>query len=205
VPQCADLRNASTGSLEESRYVLRLYGRLSPAQKQALWEGKSLAIAQLSPALRPLVYWLALVYAVFTFAATKMQSYVLIAAPVVFVALGGFAIDALRRDTPRGLRALHALAALALVAGAALAVLRVEGPFEEQVRDPLWARELRWLGGEVEKLPPGKRAVFGVPWPVECMYYARATCLSENPTPEAVTRARAASMSRSAFPIRAES
>lgn len=151
------------------------------------------------PALRPLVYWLALVYAVFTLAATKMQSYVLIAAPVVFVALGGFAIDALRRDAPRGLRALHALAALALVAGAALAVLRVEGPFEEQVRDPLWARELRWLGGEVEKLPPGKRAVFGVPWPVECMYYARATCLSENPTPEAVTRARAAGFAVAAY------
>ena len=151
------------------------------------------------PELRPLVWWLALVYGVFTLAATKMQSYVLIAAPVMFVALGGFVFDAVRRDSPRWLRSLHALASLALVAGAAVAVLRVEGPFEAKVRDPLWARELRWLAGEVEKLPAGKRAVFGVAWPVECMYYARATCLSDPPTPEAVARARTAGFAVAAY------
>ena len=151
------------------------------------------------PELRPLGYWLALVYGIFTLAATKMQSYVLIAAPVVFVALGGFVFDALQSGSPRWRRSLHALASLALVAGAALAVLRVEGPLEAKVLDPLWARELRWLAAEVEKLPPGKRAVFGVAWPIECMYYAHATCLSEPPTPEAVAAARAAGFAVAAY------
>ena len=137
------------------------------------------------PELRPLVYWLALVYGVFTLAATKMQSYVLVAAPVVFVALGGLAVDALRAGSPR------ALLLLALAAGAVLPVLRVEGPLEAKASDPLWTRELRWLAGEVEKLPPGKRAVFAVPWPVECMFYARATCLSTTPSEDDLARARA--------------
>ena len=151
------------------------------------------------PELRPLVYWLALVYGVFTLAATKMQSYVLIAAPVMFVALGGFVFDALQGGSPRWRRSLHAGVSLLLVAAAALAVLRVEGPFEAKARNPLWARELRWLAAEVEKLPPGKRAVFGVKWPVECMYYARATCLSDAPTPEGVARAGAAGFAVAAY------
>jgi len=136
------------------------------------------------PELRPLVYWLALVYGVFTLAATKMQSYVLIAAPAVFVALGGLALDAVQARAPR------ALLALALAATAVLPVLRVEGPFETKARDPLWTRELRWLAARVDELPAGKRAVFGAPWPVECMFYARATCLSRKPSEADLARAR---------------
>jgi hypothetical protein len=41
--------------LEESRYLLRLYARLSPAQRQVLLSGQPLAVAQLAPALRPFV------------------------------------------------------------------------------------------------------------------------------------------------------
>jgi hypothetical protein len=57
-PQLEDLRfGISRGglALERSRHLLRLYARLAPAQQQALWEGKPLAVAQLPPALRPLV------------------------------------------------------------------------------------------------------------------------------------------------------
>jgi hypothetical protein len=42
-------------SLVSSRSMLRLYARLSPAQRQALHAGQPLAMAQLSPALRSLV------------------------------------------------------------------------------------------------------------------------------------------------------
>jgi hypothetical protein len=42
-------------ALNESRSMLRLYARLSPAERQALQAGKSLMMAQLSPALRPFV------------------------------------------------------------------------------------------------------------------------------------------------------
>jgi hypothetical protein len=48
--QLADLRSLS-GSLS----LLRLYARLSPDQRQALEAGKPMAMAQLSPAQRPLV------------------------------------------------------------------------------------------------------------------------------------------------------
>jgi hypothetical protein len=54
-PQLADLQDAATGALEKARFLLRLYDRLAPAQQQVLWEGKPLAIAQLSPAQRSLV------------------------------------------------------------------------------------------------------------------------------------------------------
>ena len=137
------------------------------------------------PELRPLAAWVALVYLVFTLAATKMQSYVLIAAPPVFAALGWLARDALPRR-------LHRVALLALAANAAFSVWSVEAPLEDKARDPLWARELRRLGDEVERLPAGKRVVFGVASPTECMFYARATCVREQPSAEQVEQARAA-------------
>jgi 4-amino-4-deoxy-L-arabinose transferase len=138
------------------------------------------------PDLRPIAAWVAGVYLVFTLAATKMQSYVLIAAPALFVALGWFARDAL----PRRFR-LQSLASLALAANAALAVWSVESPLEAKARDPLWARELRRLGEEVERLPAGKRAVFVADSPIECMFYARATCVMGEPSAADVARARA--------------
>jgi hypothetical protein len=49
-PHLVDLRG-----LEVLRNMLRLYGRLSPAQRQALQAGKPLATAQLSQVLRPFV------------------------------------------------------------------------------------------------------------------------------------------------------
>jgi hypothetical protein len=54
-PQLDDLRIGNRSDLEQSRYLLRLYARLSPAQQQALWDGQPLALAELSPPLRPLI------------------------------------------------------------------------------------------------------------------------------------------------------
>ena len=136
------------------------------------------------PELRPAVYWLLCVYGVFTLAATKMQSYVLVAAPAVFTALGWLAVDGLPRR-------LHRWVLFFVAANAAFAVLSVEAPLEAKARDPLWARELRRLGAEVERLPPGKRVVFGVTTPTECMFYARATCVSGQPSAAQVAAARA--------------
>lgn len=140
------------------------------------------------PALRPLALWLALVYGAFTLAATKMQSYVLIAAPAVFAALGWFALDALPRR-------LHRIALLVLAANAAAAVWAVEDPLAAKARDPSWARELRWLGERLETLPPGKRVVYAVDGPIECMFYTNATCVHDPPTALDVARARAAGFS----------
>ncbi|MFI5315018.1 MAG: glycosyltransferase family 39 protein [Myxococcota bacterium] len=136
------------------------------------------------PELRPALWWALAVYGVFTLAATKMQSYVLVAAPAVFAALGWFAVDAL---SPR----LRGLALLTVAANALLAVLLVEAPFDAKARDPLWARELRRLGAEVARLPPGKRVIFGVGSPIECMFYVRATCAPGEPSTADADEARA--------------
>jgi hypothetical protein len=156
------------------------FGWLAPAA--LVWLGVESLRGK--PELRPLAAWAALVYAVFTLAATKMQSYVLVAAPAVFVAVAWFALDALPRR-------LHRLVLIAIAANAAFAVWTVEAPFEAKARDPLWARELRRLGEEVEHLPAGKRVVFNVHWRTECMFYARATCMAGEPTPDVLARARA--------------
>ncbi|HXZ84299.1 MAG TPA: glycosyltransferase family 39 protein, partial [Myxococcota bacterium] len=142
--------------------------------------------------LLSLLGWVALVYGAFTLAATKMQSYVLIAGPALFAALGWLAFDAWPIAPGRALRALHALLLAALFANAAASVLSVEAPFSPHARDPLWASELRRLGAAVESLPPGKRVVFGAPSPLECMFYARATCVAGAAGAEEVARARAA-------------
>ncbi|HTO55481.1 MAG TPA: glycosyltransferase family 39 protein [Myxococcota bacterium] len=136
--------------------------------------------------LRPLAAWAALVYGVFSLAATKMQSYVLIAAPAVLAAVGWLVLDAL----PRRLRPV----ALVLVAANALwSVTGVEEPWQQKARDPLWAAELRRLGSALEQeLPAQKRLLFVPDSPLECMFYVRATCLAERATPERVTAARAA-------------
>lgn len=140
-------------------------------------------------ALLPLVAWLALVYGPFTLAATKMDAYVFIASPAVFVALGWFAFDALGTSGNLALRAAWALVSAGLVAGALAGVLRAEHPFEPAERNPLWALELRWLGAELEKLPGPKRIVFDVPWPTECMFYAPATCVAGPPSDTDLARA----------------
>jgi len=108
------------------------------------------------------------------------------------VALGWLAWDAWPRGRGRALRALHALVLAALAANAVATVLSVEAPLEAHARDPLWASELRGLGAAVEALPPGRRVVFGAPSPLECMFYARATCVGAPGDPAAVENARAA-------------
>ncbi len=139
----------------------------------------------------PLFAWFALVYGVFTLSATKMEAYVFIASPVVFIALGWFVCDALAPAAGRGLRVARAAISLGLVAGSLAGVFGALDPLDPRPRDPLWARELRWLGAEVEKLPGPRRAVFGVPWPVECMFYGNATCISGPPTDADLARAEA--------------
>jgi 4-amino-4-deoxy-L-arabinose transferase len=155
------------------------FGWLAPAA--VAWLGVESLRAR--PELRPLALWLALVYGAFTLAATKMPSYVLIAAPAVFVALAWFALDAL----PRG---LHRVVLLVLAANVAVEVWRVEEPFEPKARDPLWARELRYLADQVEHMPPGKRLVFVGDSPIECMFYTRATCVLGEPTLDDLQTAR---------------
>ncbi|HTO06433.1 MAG TPA: glycosyltransferase family 39 protein [Myxococcota bacterium] len=134
--------------------------------------------------LRPLAGWIILVYGVFTLAATKMQAYPMVALPAVLCALGWFACDA-------GPVRLRPILCLLLAAYVVISPVTIAGPQADRPRDPLWASELRGLGQEVAKLPPGKRLVFVPDSPIECMFYTGATCISGQATAEQVADARA--------------
>ena len=85
-------------------------------------------------ALAPFAVWLALVYGAFTLAATKMQSYVLIAAPALFAAVAWLAQDAVPRRFRRWLL-------LAAAANAVFSVVSAEASRRGQgARSALGAR-----------------------------------------------------------------
>jgi hypothetical protein len=54
-PPLDDLRIGHRADLGPLSPLMRLYAQLPPTQQQALWDGRPLALARLSPALRPLV------------------------------------------------------------------------------------------------------------------------------------------------------
>jgi hypothetical protein len=143
--------------------------------------------------LRPLAGWAFLVYGVFTLAATKMEAYTMVAAPAVFAALGWFTWDLISS------RVLRACILLAFAIYFGMAVLYIEGPLALRAPAPLWASELRRLGSEVERLPPGKRLVFVSDSPIECMFYTSATCVLGAPTPEKVAAAQARGFAVAAY------
>jgi 4-amino-4-deoxy-L-arabinose transferase len=142
----------------------------------------------------PLVAWIGLTYLAFSLAATKMKSYVFIAAPVIFCALGWFAaayLESWGRLSPRR-RVLYGVTVLAVVlAYAGGGALKVHRPWRPLDRTPLWAEELRYLGEQVEHLPPGPWVVFGAPAEIEAMFYARATFSVLRPEPKHLAQARA--------------
>jgi 4-amino-4-deoxy-L-arabinose transferase len=161
------------------------YGWLAPVALALLfWRA-----ARAQPGLRPLALWLALVYGVFSLAATKMESYVAIADPVIFIALGLLVVELRPSREQPARRALHVLVSVCLAANAAFGVWRAERPFDPRPRNPLWARELRDLGATVDRMPRPKLALYGVPWPTECMFYTRATCIATKPSPAELARA----------------
>jgi len=139
----------------------------------------------------PLVLWFIFVYGVFSIAATKMKSYVFIASPVIWCALGWFtaatvmASRELRPVARRSAVALGFLVALTFFYSAALRPISVQYP-----RNPLWAKEMRYLSAQIDRLRPGKWAVFNVYAPTEAMFYSDATCEYKPPDARKLQMAR---------------
>lgn len=152
----------------------------------------------------PLVAWLALTYLAFSLAATKMDSYVLIAAPVIFCALGWFAAACggalLDPSNPARRRALYGAVLLLVAASYTVgAVLKVHDPTDRIARRPLWAQELQYLGEQVAHLPGGPWVVFGAPAQIEAMFYARATFSKSPPRPKHLEQARARGLAAAVY------
>lgn len=129
----------------------------------------------------PLLVWMGVTYAIFSAAPTKMDSYVFVAAPALWCALGMAAAlpGELRPGSPR--RAAALLLAAGLVVGALHDGLRAWRPWAPRPRTLALAEELRSLGDAVSALPDGPWVVFSVPSPAEARFYARAGFRRELP------------------------
>ncbi len=121
-----------------------------------------------------LLVWIGVTYAVFSAAPTKMDSYVFVAAPALWCALGMAA--ALPAALPAGSRRRAAawLLAAGLVLGTLHDGLRAWRPWAPRPRTLALAEELRSLGATVSRLPGGPWVVFSVPSPADARFYARA-------------------------------
>ncbi|HEY0780965.1 MAG TPA: hypothetical protein VGE98_00810, partial [Thermoanaerobaculia bacterium] len=113
--------------------------------------------------------WIAIPYLAFSLAATKMASYVMIAAPAVFLVIAAFWLR-LRAAAPEAAwaRALRALGLFLLLALPLRYTLERLKPWSDYDRDPAWARQLKALPA---RLGPQKAALFGVDHPIEAMFY----------------------------------
>jgi 4-amino-4-deoxy-L-arabinose transferase-like glycosyltransferase len=179
------------GALYHLRDVPRLFGELAPvALAWFLW--RVLRRREPGPA-RALVVWLAVPYAVFSLAATKMPGYVLVAAPALFV-IQARACEALRRASRRPGWRVPALVGLALlVALPARQALDRLKPFN--VGDVGAVRAARELRDLATRLPDGRVALFlvgdfadGISRHVDAMFYTGRPTYSQLPTREDVGR-----------------
>ncbi|HKJ23648.1 MAG TPA: glycosyltransferase family 39 protein [Myxococcota bacterium] len=163
-----------------------VFGWLAPvAVALFLWHGRA------RRELWPLFAWLLVPYGVFSLAQTKMTAYVLIAAPVVMLAMAWVWVEAWSRRPPGRERLAWRALALLLLAGFGVgSVLRVHRPWQHPERRVAWAEELRRLGAQVEALGPGPWVVFDVPSTTEAHFYTRATPVGRAPSRDDLARAR---------------
>jgi 4-amino-4-deoxy-L-arabinose transferase len=137
------------------------------------------AFQRRSPPLQLLLLWIAIPYAVFSLAVTKMPAYVMIAAPAVFLAEAWFWWE-LRDRTPEATgRVWRGGLLLVLAVLPARYLLRPGGPFTLDHRRPAWAERLIALR---EQLPPQRVVLFGVPQPIEAMFYLPCIAYDTQPT-----------------------
>jgi 4-amino-4-deoxy-L-arabinose transferase len=154
----------------------RIYGEL--IYVPLIWFGVQI-VRNTDSRGRALAAWIAVPYAVFSLAATKMPAYVMVAAPAVFLVQAAFCVWLAERL--RGSRVRRFLLGLVIAAVAGLPVrillndLRL---FREHDRHPAWVEELRALGTRLEGKPA---VIFGSPRPIETMFYTAHTAYEAVP------------------------
>ena len=138
------------------------------------------------PHARGVIAWIAITYLVFAIAPTRISSFVMIAAPAIFLLQANF------WHWLRGQRALLSTGAWQAATGVLLFGLLVlparylldpANVFERRDRSPAESQRLRHLDA-VLQLPRG--AIFNVPTPIEAMFYSRLIAYSRLPTGEQV-------------------
>jgi hypothetical protein len=169
--------------------IPRFFGELSPVA--LLWFFASRR--RLGQPATFLALWFAVPYAIFSFAATKMAAYPLVAMPAIDLMIALALVD--------GFGAAPALAssrpvrrAATMIVCAALVLLPVRycverwKPFFRDRPQIEQARQLRQLA---RALGPGPGLITGVPDPIAFMFYSDWTALRRAPTPQERDEARA--------------
>lgn len=124
------------------------------------------------------VWWI-IPFLIFSFAATKRQTYLLMAAPAFFLTIAqGWCYLERARFLFRPKWIVSIILILLLVLPLRYGLERVK-PFELRDRDPAWAIELRNIK---TKIPSGKNVtLFNVKRPVELMFYNDCTAYPQLP------------------------
>ena len=139
------------------------------------------AIRRQSAPLRLLALWVAIPYAVFSFAATKMPAYVMVAAPAVFLIEGWFWWQ-LAEAPVLARRRIVRTALLAIVGFLpGRYVLRPGGPFTIVDRHPQWIRDIEALRDRVAE---PNAVLFNMPHPIEAMFYLPWPAYEQMPSDE---------------------
>jgi 4-amino-4-deoxy-L-arabinose transferase len=120
-------------------------------------------------------FWVPFVF--FSFAAAKMQGYILFTCPALFMMTAEFFL--MLQDHARASRhqwAYRAVLVLLIALPARYMVERMK-PFDAAERNPQWVTDLRNLG----KVSKGKGVVFNYGRPIEAMFYTPYTVYSSVP------------------------
>jgi hypothetical protein len=171
-------------------YLGRLGVWLGPIAYLAIpWALARLARRSPPPALVFLLLWFGIPHLLFSFVATKMPSYVTIAAGAGFLLIAFLLLDApaylsnrFNRRTPRILLQGVLLVILLLPTRQSLKQLHLRGRYD---RHPAWAQQLRDLAADC---PNPDAVVFAVPHHIEAMFYGNFTAYNYLPTRDVVQR-----------------
>jgi hypothetical protein len=173
--------------------VSLVYPPWRPSRRAATPEGRPAPKGRQALELLPVAAWLLLPLAAFSFAATKLGGYIMIAAPALFIVEASFWLwlwDRRPRPGARGGGAHHArrmaAAALCWAALVLLPLLPLRYTVERMKirpgydRNPPWVRALRALPAQ---LGPGPVVLFHLDRPLEAMYYTPYIAYEGVPTP----------------------
>jgi hypothetical protein len=165
--------------------VCLVYPPWRPSRRAATPEGRPTPEGRQALELLPVAAWLLLPLVAFSFAATKLGGYMMIAAPALFVVEASFWLwlwD--RRPHPGKGRAITA--ALRWAALVLLPLLPLRYTVERMKirpsydRNPPWVRALRALPAQ---LGPGPVVLFHLDRPLEAMFYTPYIAYEGVPTP----------------------
>ena len=120
---------------------------------------------------RAIVMWIAVPYLVFSMCATKMPSYVMVAAPALFILQADVWMSIWQHrhtDSNRHRRLFLSLVLFLLAILPARYLLGPTGPLEERERNPKWVQDLRDLNEQIGAQPA---VIFNIAHNVEAMFY----------------------------------